>query len=266
MKMKYNQINLFVALTLSITTTQTFILLAISADPDNTQPDYSASCSEALYKLYYADFELNNCFPILNVSEALQSNNTDPEFYRPTLDNLCKYTKCTEKVITERRKTFQSACQEDIQKKKSNIISIENLLLLYSPSYDSSCFKNSTNGYCLLELWYSEIKYNTTRSSPGFNPQDGITPMTSLPKDSLCTDCNRKITNAFIKYLNENPEIDANLTAWDPQELNKTLTSKCDDTFIDKQTTTSTPSSTGSNIDDLANPLFRGVSEKGCTV
>ncbi|RHZ54320.1 hypothetical protein Glove_428g79 [Diversispora epigaea] len=245
MKMKYNQINLFVALTLSITSIHTFILLAVSAEPDNTQTNYSTSCSAGLQSLY-TDIELNLCFPIYNVSQALSSNNTDPEFYRPTLDNLCKYTKCTEKVITEKRKTFQSACQEDIKEKNPNIISIENLLLLYSPSVDSSCFKNTTNGYCLLELWYSEIKYNTTKSSPGFNPQDGIIPMTSLPKESLCTDCNRKIANAFVKYLNENPEIDANLTSWDPQDLNKTLTSKCDDSFIDKQTPTSTPSSTNS--------------------
>lgn len=232
--MRFYQINiLLVALALAVATTNTLVL-AHSDDNNSTQSNVTQKCYNELTKLNF-DIELNQCIPISNVSKALKSNNTDPAYYVSTLDNLCNKQKCTDELINNRRNTFESECQEDLKANNSDIVSIDNLFLLYSPSRDAACFKNSTGGYCILELWYNEIEANTiTTHSHGFHPEMGIDPMLNLPKEKLCTDCNKKIVNSFLNYLKNNSDIAANLTSWDVKTINDTLATKCNESFVGK--------------------------------
>ncbi|CAG8528465.1 hypothetical protein C2G38_2240557 [Gigaspora rosea] len=205
----------------------TFIILLITKSYSQFAT-LSPDCSSAV-QTFLNSSEFNACFPYNKLSNQvnnvanLQNFASSEKDMINAEDSICSLPKCSDSLLSNFNSTFQSKCSADIAKNNPDAISVSNLIYGYSPARDSICFKNSTGGYCLVEI-FENVENSLMQGSS----------YTNLSSKVLCTDCVKSIANTYLKYMKSHPP-PANLgfgvgtTSYLTDYLNKT----CGASFLD---------------------------------
>lgn len=220
------------------------LLILASAMLSSAQLDGSGlsdNCKNALESLI-GNKDVNACFPFLSVAPVILSNNTspDPATLSKVADSICGLPKCSDSLVTTTTASVKTGCQSDLASNNTSAEFVYYVLLLYSPTRDSICFKNSTGGYCFIE----SLQNINQVYQPG---QDPISAFTNAPPTTVCTPCNKAISNTYLNYQQSNPgnfadikEISSN----DIDTFKRALSGKCGQNFLDGQTGDTTASVT----------------------
>lgn len=204
-----------------------------SAQFDNM--NLSKSCMDEAETLIGSS-DINACIPISSFASLFTgSQKGDNEAVMKTVaDSLCSLPKCSDSLIASTQKDFRAACQQDLKANNDFITSIDAVITLYSPTRDSMCFKNSTDGYCFIE------SYSAAKQIIGNAPknQSPILTFVGAPKEQVCTPCNKAIANTFNNYQKQHPEAFTNIKDYndkDVENAKSALTGKCGQSFLDGQ-------------------------------
>ncbi|CAG8683806.1 14649_t:CDS:2 [Funneliformis caledonium] len=195
----------------------------------------SQSCMDEAQKLIGSQ-EINACIPISSLASLFTgSQKGDKETVMKTVaDSICSLPKCSDSLIASTQKDFRAACQQDLKANNDAVTLIDVAISLYSPSRDSMCFKNSTDGYCLIES-YSAAK-QIFENAP--KDQSPILTFVGAPKEQVCTPCNKAIANTFNNYQKQHPEAFTDIKDYndkDVENAKSALTGKCGESFLDGQ-------------------------------
>ncbi|KAF0513371.1 hypothetical protein F8M41_017786 [Gigaspora margarita] len=202
----------------------TFIILLITKSYSQFTT-LSPDCSSAV-QTFLNSSEFNACFPYNKLSNQiknvanLQNFTSNEKDIINVEDSICSLPKCSDSLISNFNSTFQSKCSADIAKNNPDAISVSGLIYGYSPTRDSICFKNSTGGYCLVEI-IENIENSLMQGSSN----------TNLSSKVLCTDCVKSIANTYLKYMKSHPP-PANL-GLGLTHLTDYLNQTCGSSFLD---------------------------------
>ncbi|RIB12648.1 hypothetical protein C2G38_2100398, partial [Gigaspora rosea] len=180
----------------------TFIILLITKSYSQFT-SLSPDCSSAV-QTFLNSSEFNACFPYNKLSSqfnhvVFRNFTTNEKDIINAEDSICSLPKCSDSLISNFNSTFQSKCSADIAKNSPDALGVSILIYAYSPARDSICFKNSTGGYCLVEIGENIVNNLMPGSS-----------FTNLSSKVLCTDCVKSIANTCLKYIKSHP-LPANL-------------------------------------------------------
>jgi len=210
----------------------TFLTLA-SATLSLAQFDgLSDGCKNKMTQLL-GDKDINNCFPFTAVAPLASSTSIpDQTTLKNAADAICGAPKCSDDLVSKTLNDVKTSCQEDINKKNTLVSLVNTALSLYSPTRDSICFKNSTDGYCFIES--QAAAQQVLQSAP--KGQDPAITLGGAPKETICTPCNKAIFNSYFNYQNTNPNAFSDIQQVNEKDINtakNVLQGKCGKNFID---------------------------------
>ncbi|CAG8634537.1 1063_t:CDS:2, partial [Dentiscutata heterogama] len=173
----------------------------------------SISCLGELTKLFVSS-DLNSCASFIKLTQLLNATNPTP-----VLDSYCSAPKCSDNTTSAYATELKSQCATDLTANDPTVYTIKQSLVFNSPLKDSLCFKNSSGGYCDLDLNSASILIYISGLS--------VTPPTIIN----CTDCNKAILNTFVNYFKAHPESLTELST-NTTQFQNTVTTKCGASFL----------------------------------
>jgi len=192
----------------------------------------STGCRDKMTQLL-GDKDINNCFPFTAVAPLATSNSIPNQAtLKNAADAICEAPKCSDDLVAKTLNEVKTSCQEDIAEKRPLASLVNAALSLYSPTRDSICYKNSTDGYCFIES--QAAAQQVFQSAP--RGQDPAITLAGAPKDVVCTPCNKAIFNTYFNYQNTNPNAFSDIQQVTDKDINtakNALQGKCGKNFID---------------------------------
>jgi hypothetical protein len=209
------------------------LLILVSATGGLAQLENSGlsdSCQSTLTKLL-GDKDINACFPFTSVAPLATTNKPNPDALKTAADKICGLPKCSDDLVTKTQNDIKAGCQQDLDKDNDIAKLIYYTVILYSPTRDSICFKNSTGGYCFIESL--EALQQVYESAP--KGQDPAMTFAGAPKEVVCTPCNKQIVNTYLNFQKSNPQAFAEIKEIKEKDLDtakNALSGKCGADFI----------------------------------
>ncbi|CAB4397092.1 unnamed protein product [Rhizophagus irregularis] len=192
----------------------------------------SDGCKNEMTKLL-GDKDINKCFPFASVAPLASSTSIpDQNTLKSAADAICGAPKCSDDLVAKTLNEVKTACQQDISNKNPLALLVNAALSLYSPTRDSICYKNSTDGYCFIES--QAAAQQILQSAP--KGQDPAITLAGASKDVVCTPCNKAIFNTYFNYQNTNPNAFSDIQQVTDKDINtakSALQGKCGKNFID---------------------------------
>jgi len=192
----------------------------------------SAGCKDKLTQLL-GDKDINKCFPFGSIAPLAASNSIpDQNTSKAAADAICSAPKCSDDLVSKTLNDVKTSCQQDISNKNSLALLVDVALSFYSPTRDSLCYKNSTDGYCFIES--QAAVQQILQSAP--KGQDPAITLAGAPKEEVCTPCNKAIFNTYFNYQNTNPNAFSDIqqtTGKDINDVKGAITGKCGKNFLD---------------------------------
>jgi hypothetical protein len=191
----------------------------------------SDGCKNQLTKML-GDQEINKCFPFGSVAPLASSSSIpDQNTLKTAADAICSAPKCSDDLVSKTLNEVKTSCQEDIKNKVPLAQLVNVALSLYSPTRDSMCFKNSTDGYCFIES--KAAVEQILQSAP--KGQDPAITFAGAPKDEVCTPCNKAIFNTYLNYQSTNPNAFSDIQQVTEKDINNAknaISGKCGKDFL----------------------------------
>src|SRR6266540_1863001 len=206
------------------------ILASATLGSAQLEVNLSESCKDQLETIVGSD-KVNSCLPLSALLPIVSSTTPDPAIMATAADKICALPKCSDDLISKTQSGFKTACKTDLDSNNQIASFINNAFLLYPPTRDSVCFKNSTGGYCFIESYVAADQ--VVKSAP--KGQSPLLTFIGAPKETVCTPCNKAISNTFTEFQKKNPEAFTAIPKFDPQDLEQIksgLTTKCGDKFL----------------------------------
>jgi hypothetical protein len=200
-----------------------------------------------------SDPGLNSCLPMAQLSELLTATTVTPALVNSTAAALCARPVCGQASITVVQNTVTQNCVNTSNKATSDLI--YGGASLYAPLREGICQRVSpTNGtFCATVSAEAIAAYLIQHPSPmGLKGFGNVTFLRqyaeSVPKDVLCTACNKAIINPLINYVAKNKAtLNAEILKWSGV-IQAGVEGKCGADFIngaDFSNNGSTPDTTG---------------------
>ncbi|KAF9969025.1 hypothetical protein BGZ73_008815 [Actinomortierella ambigua] len=198
-------------------------------------------CTVALGGLL-GDAGLNQCLPFRSMSQLLTDPIT-PALVNATATDFCQYPDCQPQTIALVQNTIVQNCLDGVNVPNDTTTAqiVYGVASLYPPLKQGVCTRIPNNGtFCVTELAESLGNYIKANPSPlgiGIFLNETILAdyVSKVPKEILCTDCNKAMITPLYNYVTKNmlslrPEI----VAWS-QAAQKAATAKCGAQFLDGQ-------------------------------
>ncbi|KAF9158014.1 hypothetical protein DFQ26_008082 [Actinomortierella ambigua] len=198
-------------------------------------------CTVALGGLL-ADAALNQCIPFSSLSLLLTDPIT-PALINSTTHDFCRYPDCQPQSIALVQNTIVQNCLDgvNVPNDTSTAEIVYGIASMYPPLKQGMCSRIPNNGtFCLTEVAQSLGDYIRANPSPlglriFFNQTTLADYVAKVPKEILCTDCNKAMItpiNAFVEknMLSLRPEIVSFA-----QAAQKATAAKCGAQFLDGQ-------------------------------
>ncbi|CAG8628795.1 18590_t:CDS:2, partial [Acaulospora morrowiae] len=203
----------------------------------------SMSCMSTINE-FLSTPEVNSCFPYTKtILPALTNSSQDPI---AILDSICSLPKCSDSLISSFLSTVKKGCAQDLAQNNTDIVTLTELIPLYSPTRDSICFKGPSGGYCLTDDSVLVQKYGVNTNSSD--------PLSNVPASDFCTNCNKAIVNTYLNFIKTNPGvIDPLLSPVQVTGLKAIMTDKCGSSFLDGKIPDTTSKTTYSNSPQKSN-------------
>ncbi|KAF9960598.1 hypothetical protein BGZ72_006498 [Mortierella alpina] len=182
------------------------LLLALPSGTAAAAPHLD-SCLTGLATLL-SDPGLNQCIPMVQVSQLLTDPIT-PALVNTTATALCSRPVCSQASLTVVQNTITQNCVNSTNKATSDLI--YGGASLYPPLREGICTRVSpTNGtFCATVSTESITAYMAQHPSPlGVKIFANSTVLKqyvhSMPKDVLCTACNKAMISPLVNYVAQN--------------------------------------------------------------
>ncbi|CAG8836907.1 10739_t:CDS:2, partial [Gigaspora margarita] len=199
----------------------------------------SLTCQQEQAKLNSSS-DLNNCasfVKLMPLHGATMQNSA--QIY----DSYCSAPKCNDNTTTTDANELKTQCQQELAAKEPFTTYLKTVLVFNSPLKDSLCFKNTSGGYCGLDVTTAA----TLNYILGLN--------STQPTNLNCNDCNKAILNTFMNYI-KHPESQADLLI-DQSSFQPLITSKCGSSFLDGNVPNTSQSSQPDS--SYKNRIFIGI-------
>ncbi|KAF9290272.1 hypothetical protein BGZ68_007496 [Mortierella alpina] len=166
-----------------------------------------------------SDPGLNSCLPMAQLSQLVTAPIT-PELVNTTATALCSRPICGPASIKVVQNTVTQNCVNSTNKATSDLI--YGGASLYPPLREGICQRVSpTNGtFCAAVSTETISAYLAKHPSPlGIKSFANVTVLKqyvdSVPKDVLCTTCNKAIINPLVNYVDQNKNtLNAEILKW----------------------------------------------------
>ncbi|CAO3567749.1 unnamed protein product [Mortierella alpina] len=167
-----------------------------------------------------SDPGLNSCLPMVQLSQLLTATTITPALVNTTAAALCARPVCGQASITVVQNTVTQNCVNTTNKATSDLI--YGGASLYAPLREGVCQRVSpTNGtFCATVSTEAIAAYLVQHPSPmGMKSFTNATfvrqYVDSVPKDVLCTACNKAMINPLINYVAKNKAtLNAEILKW----------------------------------------------------
>jgi hypothetical protein len=179
-----------------------FNLLLIVITLTSAQSQFSKlsdACTQVLTPLI-SNQELNACIPLASLAPSGKNDTYDTLI--KGADKLCAANKCSDSLITNIQNNIEKGCATELTNQVLEVLAVDFIFTYYSPIRDSACLKNSTNGYCFIETAEKLKEYTKNIDVKSYNSTSDT--FNQLPKDVVCTTCNKAIANTFFNYQDAN--------------------------------------------------------------
>ncbi|KAF9363901.1 hypothetical protein BGX34_003060 [Mortierella sp. NVP85] len=201
-----------------------------------------------------SDPGLNSCLPMEQLNLFMTSNIT-AQLVDQTAAKFCAAPTCPASSITLVQNTVKQNCVNSTDPGTASLVA--GAASLYDPAKEGLCSKATNGTFCVTIMAENLISYLTKNPSPlGMkivsDPVALKQYVNQMPKDLLCTPCNKAMINPLNNYVTKNAaKLGDEITKWS-KVVQTEVGAKCGADFVNGAPPTQTPNPSGSNGQSMA--------------